>query len=138
MTLDIPRSRAVLVVWPVPETDPRFPRIRCLMHDGPLPTGRALKLKATGGFERPFMAAERITEVFELFAAHPGWADTAEALREFSRIDPDPELRAEMAAAIARRQVLVAQAVDWREATRLLHAAGECGDAVLAAAGDDP
>jgi hypothetical protein len=130
---DIPLPRAVLVVWPVPETDPRHPRIRCLIHDGPLPRARADKLRAACGFERPFIAGERITEVFEMFATSPGWADPAEALREFGRIDPDPELRAEMAAGIARRQALVKDAADWREATRLLHAAGECGPAVLAA-----
>ena len=130
---NIPLARAVLVVWTVPEADPRYPRFRCMIHDGPLPMARVHKLQALGGFERGFADGESVTEIFEIFAASPGWADPKEAVREFGRIDRDPALRAEFAAAIARRQALVKDAADWREATRMLHAAGECSPAVLAA-----
>ena len=121
----IPIHRATLALWPVPETDPRHPRMLCAAFNGPVPRDRLEGMKAAGGWERTFDQGERPIEVFQLFETSPGWANPEQAMAVFASIDPDPALRDEMRAAIERRRALVRECATWQDAATVLHAAGE-------------
>lgn len=131
----IPIHRATLTLWPVPDTDPRHPRLLCAAFNGPVPRDRLEGMKAAGGWERTFDQGERPIEVFQLFEASPGWANPEQAMAVFASIDPDPALRDEMRAAIARRRALVQDCLTWQDAARVLQAAGEMNPRTLTALG---
>ena len=133
MTDTIPLPAAVLILWPAGADTPAF---RCQVRDGDLPPDRADKLKALGGYQRPFVAGERAEDVWRMFALSPGWHDHAEVAREFARVGftIPPTLCPTSNAAIAARRAIIGDATGW-DAVRKLAKVGECSPAVAREAG---